>query len=65
MGNELVGMQLDELLQEIQRLKGTLKDADYNLKNLSEPDLVRISEELDTLIILYQKLQNKTKEDNS
>jgi Spo0E like sporulation regulatory protein len=56
-------MQLDELLQEIQRLKETLKDAHYKLNNLSDPDLVRISEELDTLIIHYQKLQNKTKED--
>ncbi|WP_171005628.1 aspartyl-phosphate phosphatase Spo0E family protein [Bacillus sp. E(2018)] len=56
-------MQIHDLLQEIQRLKGTLRDTDYNLHNLSDPDLVRISEELDLLILQYQKLKNKIKED--
>ncbi|WP_419471051.1 Spo0E family sporulation regulatory protein-aspartic acid phosphatase [Fictibacillus phosphorivorans] len=49
----------------MQRLKRNLKETEYNLNNLSVPDLVRISQELDELIICYQMLTIATEEQKS
>jgi Spo0E like sporulation regulatory protein len=54
----MISMQEHDLLQEIQRLKSKLTETDYNLDNLSHPDIVRISQDLDELIVCYQTQKN-------
>jgi Spo0E like sporulation regulatory protein len=44
----------EQLLQEINKIKNKLLQLNYTIGHLSDPELVRVSQELDTLIILYQ-----------
>jgi Spo0E like sporulation regulatory protein len=44
----------EQLLQEINKVKNKLLQVHYTIEHLSDPELVQISQELDTLITLYQ-----------
>ncbi len=44
----------EQLKQELNKIRDELLQKNYNIECLSDPDLVSKSQELDTLITLYQ-----------